>query len=128
MRIRSLVQRNFLAHHVAKIRDKIASEIEILLAAIDPTVPVDITSQFGQIFAPDIMGELIGLPAEDRAYVSELTGVFMQGIDPASSFHLRLRRRKAAHEQRKYVRKVIESRRAEPRDDLVTALVQNSSG
>jgi cytochrome P450 len=128
MRIRSLVQRNFLAHHVAKIRDKIASEIEILLAAIDPTVPVDITSQFGQIFAPDIMGELIGLPAEDRAYVSELTGVFMQGIDPASSFHLRLASAKAAHEQRKYVRKVIESRRAEPRDDLVTALVQNSGG
>jgi len=48
MRIRSLVQRNFLAHHVAKIRDKIASEIEILLAAIDPTVPVDITSQLAR--------------------------------------------------------------------------------
>jgi len=58
----------------------------------------------------------------------KLTGVFMQGIDPASSFHLRLASAKAAHEQRKYVRKVIESRRAEPRDDLVTALVQNSSG
>jgi cytochrome P450 len=128
MRIRGLVQRNFLAHHVAKIRDRIASEIEKLLAGIDPTVPVDITSQFGQIFAPDIMAELIGLPAEDRAYVSELTGVFMQGIDPASSFQLRLASAKAAHEQRKYVRKVIESRRVEPRDDLVTALVQNSGG
>jgi cytochrome P450 len=128
LRIRSLVQRNFLAPHVARIRDKIASEIEMLLANIDPTKPVDITSQFGQIFAPDIMAELIGLPAEDRAYVSELTGVFMQGIDPASSFDLRLASAKAAHEQRKYVRKVIDSRRAQPRDDLVTALVQNSGG
>jgi cytochrome P450 len=128
MRIRSLVQRNFLPQFVSKIRDRIASEIDTLLSAIDPTQPVDITSQFGEIFAPDIMAELIGLPAEDRAYVSQLTGVFMQGIDPASSFELRLASAKAAHEQRKYVRKVIESRRTEPRDDLVSALVQNSNG
>ena len=67
MRIRSLVQRNFLPQFVAKIRDKIAAEIDALLSRIDPTQPVDITSQFGQIFAPDIMAELIGLPAEDRS-------------------------------------------------------------
>jgi cytochrome P450 len=60
--------------------------------------------------------------------VSQLTGVFMQGIDPASPFELRLASAKAAHEQRKYVRRVIEARRAEPRDDLVSALVQNSNG
>ena len=128
MRIRSLVQRNFLPQFVAKIRDKIAAEIDALLSGIDPTQPVDVTSQFGAIFAPDIMAELIGLPAEDRAYVSQLTGVFMQGIDPASPFELRLASVKAAHEQRKYVRKVIAARRAEPRDDLVSALVQHSSG
>jgi cytochrome P450 len=128
MRIRSLVQRNFLPQFVAKIRDKIAAEIDALLSRIDPTQPVDITSQFGQIFAPDIMAELIGLPAEDRTYVSQLTGVFMQGIDPASPFDLRLASAKAAHEQRKYVRKVIAARHAEPRDDLVSALVQNASG
>lgn len=128
MRIRNLVQRNFLPQVVARIRDKIAAEIDTLLSRIDPTQPVDITSQFGEIFAPDIMAELIGLPAEDRAYVSQLTGIFMQGIDPASPFDLRLASAKAAHEQRKYVRKVIESRRAEPRDDLVSALVQNSNG
>jgi cytochrome P450 len=128
MRIRSLVQRNFLPQYVAKIRDKIAAEIETLLAGIDPAKPVDMTSQFGQIFAPDIMAELIGLPAEDRAHVSTLTNVFMQGIDPASPFELRLASAKAAHEQRKYVRKVIDSRRAEPRDDLVSALVRDSSG
>jgi cytochrome P450 len=128
MRIRSLVQRNFLPQFVVKIRDKIAAEIDTLLLRIDATQPVDITSQFGQIFAPDIMAELIGLPAEDRIYVSQLTGVFMQGIDPASPFELRLASAKAAHEQRKYVRRVIEARRAEPRDDLVSALVQNSNG
>jgi cytochrome P450 len=128
MRIRSLVQRNFLPQFVAKIRDKIAAEIDALLSRFDPTQPVDITSQFGQIFAPDIMAELIGLPAEDRTYVSQLTGVFMQGIDPASPFDLRLASAKAAHEQRKYVRKVIAARHAEPRDDLVSALVQNASG
>ena len=128
MRIRSLVQRNFLPQFVAKIRDKIAVEIDTLLSGIDPTQSVDITSQFGAVFAPDIMAELIGLPAEDRAYVSQLTGVFMQGIDPASPFDLRLASVKAAHEQRKYVRKVIATRRVEPRDDLVSALVVNSSG
>jgi len=60
--------------------------------------------------------------------VSQLTGVFHAGIDPASSFDLRLASAKAAHEQRKYVRKVIEAGALSRATDLVSALVQNASG
>jgi cytochrome P450 len=128
MRIRGLVQRNFLPKHVNALREKIAIKIDELLAEIDPTEPADLSSQFGVLFAPEIMAELIGLPSEDRAYVSELTGIFMQGVDPAAPFEVRLASAKAAHEQRQYVRKVVAARRESPRDDLVTALVRESGG
>jgi cytochrome P450 len=126
MRIRGLVQRNFMPKHVNALREKITAKIDALLAAIDPTAPADISAQFGALFAPEIMAELIGLPSEHRAYVSELTGVFMQGVDPAAPFEARLASAKAGHEQRQYVRQVIAARREHPRDDLVTALVQDS--
>jgi cytochrome P450 len=128
MRIRGLVQRNFLPKHVNALREQIAIKIDELLAVIDPTEPADMSSQFGTLFAPEIMAELIGLPSEHRAYVSELTGIFMQGVDPAAPFAVRLASAKAAHAQREYVRKVVASRRESPRDDLVTALVQESGG
>ena len=128
MRLRGLVQRNFMPKHVHALREKIASKIDQLLNGLDPREPVDIASQFGAVFAPDIMAELIGLPAEHRDYVSHLTGVFMRGVDPASPFELRLESAKAAQEQRQYVRKVVASRREHPRDDLVTALVRESGG
>ena len=127
-RIRGLVQRNFMPNHVNALREKISLKIDALLAGIDPTEPADISSQFGALFAPEIMAELIGLPSEHRAYVAELTGIFMRGVDPAAPFELRLASAKAAHEQRQYVRKVIAARRENPRDDLVTSLVQESGG
>jgi len=128
MRIRGLVQRNFMPKHVHALREKIVTKIDQLLADIDPTQPADISSQFGALFAPEIMAELIGLPSEHRAYVSQLTGVFMRGVDPASPFDVRLASAKAAHEQREYVRKVVASRRETPREDLVTVLVQEAGG
>lgn len=126
-RIRGLVQRTFMPRHVEELRPKIKLEIERLLAQIDPTQPVDMQKRFGAIFAPEIVAELIGLPSEDRAYVAELTGIFMRGVDPGASFELRLASTKSAYEQRQYVKKVIADRRQSPRDDLVTALT-NAAG
>jgi cytochrome P450 len=126
LRIRGLVQRTFMPKHVEGLRPKIAQEIDELLSNVDPTQPVEMQKQFGALFAPEIVAELIGLPSEDRAYVSELTGIFMRGIDPGASFELRLASTKSAYEQRQYVKKVIADRRKHPRDDLVTALTEAS--
>ena len=123
LRIRNLVQRAFTVKYVHSMRAKIASEIDELLSRIDPAAPADISSQFGALFAPEIMAELIGLPSEDRAYMARLTATYMRGIDPAAPFELRLASARAAHAQRQYVRKIVEDRRQVPRDDLVTALV-----
>jgi len=126
LRIRALVQRTFMPKHVEGLRPKIAREIDTLLSEIDTRKPADMYAQFGALFAPEIVAELIGLPSEDRAYVSELTGIFMRGIDPGATYELRLASTKSAYEQRQYVRKVIADRRKNPRDDLVTALTEAS--
>jgi len=128
MRIRGLVQRAFLPKHVNALRQVITAKIDALLGALDPTQPVDIASQFGALFAPEIMAELIGLPSEHRAYVSKLTSLYMLGTDPGAPAENRLTAAKAGAEQRQYVRQVIASRREHPRDDLVTALTQEAGG
>ena len=128
LRIRGLVQRTFMPKHVDQLRPKITSVIDSLLSKIDTRQPADMYAQFGALFAPEIVAELIGLPSEDRAYIAELTGIFMRGIDPGASYELRLASTKSAYEQRQYVRKVIADRRKNPRDDVVTALTEASGG
>jgi cytochrome P450 len=126
LRIRGLVQRTFTPRHVDQLRPKITSVIDSLLSKIDTKQPADMYAQFGALFAPEIVAELIGLPSEDRAYIAELTGIFMRGIDPGASYELRLASTKSAYEQRQYVQKVIADRRKNPRDDVVTALTEAS--
>jgi len=125
-RIRGLAQKAFLPKNVARMKDKIVETTDRLLGAIDPTKPVDIASQFGALFAPEIMAELIGLPSTDRIYISELTAIQMRAVDPQADFEVQLAAAKAAKAQRNYVSELVAARRADPRDDMVTALAQGS--
>ena len=70
------------------------------------------------------MAHLIGLPSDCREQVSAFTSTLLRSIDPGASFELRREGALAAREHREYIREVIANRRANPRDDLVSTLVE----
>jgi cytochrome P450 len=122
--LRGLVQASFMPRHLNAIREMTAVTARTLAEGLDPRRPVDINAAFGALFAPEIVGALIGLPAEHRLHVSGLTAIYMRGGDPAGSFEARRDGLLASREQRAYIRGVIADVRKTPRDDLVTGLVR----
>jgi cytochrome P450 len=123
-RLRGLLQRSFMPRHVKAIEALIPLEIDRLLDAIDTTKPVDIISSFSAIYAPEIMAHLIGLPSDCREEVSAFTSTLLRSVDPGASFELRREGAVAGRKHRDYIRRVIADRRSHPRDDLVSALVE----
>jgi cytochrome P450 len=125
-RLRALVQRSFTPRHVAQLESLIPLVANELLDRLDPGEPVDIIGQFSAIFAPEMMSQLIGLPAEQRTEVARLTAIMMRGFDPGASFEVRLAGERAARTQREYIERVIQDKRLHPADDLVSALAASA--
>ena len=125
-RIRGIVNRGFLHSHLVALRPTIQFHIERLLADIDPTRPVDIIGSFSSLFAPEIVGHLIGLPADQRHIVSQQTMRQMRGFDPSASFDQQIDGAHARVEQADYIRRVVADRRRQPREDFITGLISQS--
>jgi cytochrome P450 len=125
-RIRGIVNRGFLQTHLAALRPFIQLQIERLLGDIDPTRPVDMIGAFSSLFAPEVVGHLIGLPADQRHLVSQQTMRQMRGFDPSASFEQQIDGAHARVEQADYIRCVVADRRRQPREDFITTLIAQS--
>jgi cytochrome P450 len=125
-RIRGIVNRGFLQTHLAALRPVIQSHIERLLADLDPTQPVDMIGAFSSLFAPEIVGHLIGLPADQRHAVSQQTMRQMRAFDPSASFEQQIDGAHARVEQADYIRRIVADRRSRPREDFISTLIAQS--
>lgn len=125
-RIRNIVNKGFRPSHLSALRPFIANLIDRLLANIDPKRPCDLMGQFSSLFAPEVVGELIGLPADERPVIAAQTTRQLRGVDPGASYEVRLDSAWARHEQCEYVRKVIQDRRQNPREDFIADLIRIS--
>jgi cytochrome P450 len=122
-RIRNIVNKGFRPSHLAALRPFITALIDRLLDNIDPTQPCDLMASFASIFAPEVVSELIGLPADERPLIASQTARQLRGVDPGASYEIRLDSARARHEQCNYVRQVIADRRATPRGDFISDLI-----
>lgn len=125
-RIRNIVNKGFKPSHLAALRPFIAGLIDRLLGDIDPGQPCDLIGDFSALFAPEVVGELIGLPSDQRALIASQTARQLRGVDPGASYEIRLDSAHARHEQCDYVREIIADRRRTPRGDFITDLVRVS--
>jgi cytochrome P450 len=122
-RIRNIVNKGFRPGHLAALRPFITALIDRLLAGIDPSQPCDLMAQFAAMFAPEVVSELIGLPADERPTIAAQTARQLRGVDPGASYEIRLDSARARHEQCNYVRHIIADRRRNPRGDFITDLI-----
>ncbi|WP_232666897.1 cytochrome P450 family protein [Pseudonocardia sp. TRM90224] len=115
-RLRKLVSRAFTARRVAELRPRVVEIAEGLLSALDRTGPVDLLEEFAYPLPITVICELVGVPEHDRPSWRRWTRN-MTSMDPT-------RLPGAITAVAESVRQLAAARRAEPEDDLVTALVQ----
>jgi cytochrome P450 len=119
-RLRRLVSRSFTAQRVAAMRDAITHLADELCSPLSGTI--EFVDAVAFPFPVTVIGELLGIPAADRAMfqplVREWTSVLEilnpLAVDSADA---------AAIEIQGYLHDLIRARRARPTDDLISALV-----
>ena len=119
-RLRKLVARAFTTRRVADLRPR---TVELTRGLLDDLraagSPADLVTHVSMPLPVTIICEMLGVPVSERS-------VFRQGADAAlSTTSMTPEQRAAARDEMLgFMARLIAQRRAEPRDDLLTALVQ----
>ncbi|WP_084957965.1 cytochrome P450 family protein [Thermoactinospora rubra] len=117
-RLRKAVGKAFTPRRVEQLRPRIQQITDELVDAL-PEDEADLIDAFAFPLPIIVICELLGVPTADRASFREWSGTL---IAPALSEEEAARRHEANAAVREYFTRQIALRRADPRDDLVTAL------
>jgi cytochrome P450 len=121
-RLRRLVGAAFTARRVAALAPRIQQIADGLLDAMDAAVegaePVELIGAFAAPLPMSVICELIGVPEEDRADYRRWSEILIAGgfADPGTYATV-------VKEEVEYARALVERKRREPADDLLSALV-----
>ena len=123
-RLRSLVSKAFTPRLIERLRGRIEALCEDLLDAMESKGArkgeAELVADYALPLPATVIAELLGVPAEDHAKFHRWSNRLVS----VSSGRDMLRALPAALAFTRYLRKLIDRRRLDPREDLITALVQ----
>ncbi|MXW27082.1 MAG: cytochrome P450 [Dehalococcoidia bacterium] len=124
-RLRSLVAEAFTPRTVERLAPRIREIAEELLEAVPPDGRFDLVETFSHPLPVIVIAEILGVPSSDRAKFKQwsdeaIIAIETRGTGPGR-YPLGGR---AFPELRRYFTALIEARRGEPRDDLISELVR----
>jgi cytochrome P450 len=121
-RLRRLVLEAFTPRAVEALRGGVEARAAELLAPGRELGSIDIVD-YGQRFSLGIICDLIGVAPADREVVKRLSDDTVSMYEPGAADEQRAIANRAAGDFRGYLLDVVRDRRARPREDLVTALI-----
>ncbi|HSZ35784.1 MAG TPA: cytochrome P450 [Acidimicrobiales bacterium] len=126
-RLRRLVSRSFTPRQVERLRPAIHELVGNLLddlADRGDVGDVEFMSEFALPLPMAVIGELVGVPAEDRAGLQPKVRAAARGIEPALAEEEIEAALAAIVELGAYFEALLAERRRAPRDDLMSALAE----
>ena len=122
-RLRSLVQRAFTQSRVENLRSRIEGIVNGILDKLEPRAPFDVHADLAEPLPVLVIAELLGVPEEFRAklrpWSAAIVKLYELGYDEAQMDAAS----NAVLEFSQMLRELVEARRLEPQDDLISALV-----
>jgi len=121
-RLRDLVHKAFTSRRVEEMRASVEGSVGRLLDEAARKPVVDLVGDFALPLSLEVISRMLGVEAEDRVKFHRWTATFMEalGKGPRSLLDQTLK----GILMMRLFRKLIRQRREQPRDDLLTALVQ----
>ena len=120
-RLRALVQKAFTPRVVEQVHARIQKLTEVLLDRAVERGRMDLVRDYALPIPTTIIAEMLGVPGEDRQKFHRWSRTIVQS-NP-SGWRM-VRAIPNAVMFLRYIRKLVNARRARPQDDLVSALVQ----
>lgn len=122
--LRALVSRAFTPRRVARLEPRVRNIARSLLDNVKGRREFDLVREFSAPLPTIVIAELLGVPAEDQEWFKEKSTAVAQ-FDPTApgAREAAAGQIGPAVELGRYLAEVLEQRRREPRDDLLTALL-----
>ncbi len=122
-RIRSLVSKAFTPRRVECLRPRLQAIVDELLERPAEAGEMELIRDLAHPLPVVAIAELLGVPAEDRALFRAWSADLVQLLDPLQGKGGSEPLRRATHDLFGYFRPLLAERRANPRDDLLSAMI-----
>jgi cytochrome P450 len=118
------VTKAFTPKAIAAWRQRTESVVDGLLAELEERDSIDVIDQFAAVFPGQIISEMLGMQNSDDKQLRSWSEAMTKTMDPLNSPREETASVEASRAMAGYVEEVIESKRAEPAEDILTALVE----
>lgn len=126
-RLRKLVSKAFSPKVVKALEPDISGLVDGLLDKVDGADQFDVIDALAHPLPVAVICRLLGVPIEDEPQFSAASTLLAQGLDPFLTFSGESQgledRLQAGLWLRGYLRELLEQRRAQPADDVMSALI-----
>lgn len=123
-RLRKLVHKAFTPTKINQFADRIQTIIDGLLDAVEAKGTFDLIDDFAIPLPVTVIAEILGVAAEDQADFKRWSDDVVHFIGGTAHGKNREQLRQSWNEFRAYFSEIMAARRHDPRDDVITALVQ----
>jgi len=123
-RLRALVNLTFIPRQIASMEEAIRTTAHALLDQVGDAGEFDLMRTFADPLPTLVIAKMVGVPRQDIARFREWTRKFSRAVDPGHSDEEAEEILKLEPQFSDYFTAVIEQRRRDPRDDLVTRLAE----
>jgi cytochrome P450 len=122
-RLRKLMQRPFGPRPVEGLRAMVADRVDQALDELAPRGAMDVVADFAYPLPVGIFNDMLGLPADDSPRIQAWIGAVARLLDPVIPDEEHDELQRLMDELYDYLRDQAEAKRAEPSDDVLSALV-----
>jgi len=122
-RVRKLVNKAFTPRRIEALRAHIEDIVRGLLDAAVAAGGMELVHDFAEPLPAVVIAELLGVPSEDHRKFREWSSQLIAALG-AASLEARHAAAPASQSLLEYLAQVIAARRREPRDDLISAMIQ----
>lgn len=127
-RIRSLVSRAFTPRRVERLRPTVEAMTEELLDPVAAAGECDLIEALAFPLPANVISELVGVPIADRDWLRPIVSDLAATLEPNRQPSEVERANVSGLKMNEYLNGLIDRRRAQPADDLLSGLIAASDG
>ena len=127
-KLRGLVNRGFTPRRIAALEPRLRELTSGFLDKVIANQSMDVVRDFSIPFPVTVIAELLGVEPERREQFKSWSDATVVGLSGISGEFSKDDVRKSADEMSEYIDRVVAERRAHPKDDLISVLVNAEDG